>query len=364
MSMRKAWKARMAGVATVGILAAAGEGTAQASAPDPPHKWTDKPSLIVRGSAVDESVDTAAWTEDIAGIDEAHWVFVTGWVTEMEGTTVVGTRFATYKYNAEGNGAKGPPVATAYFPPTNILLSQGDSYKAVGIAVDAQTGDMYVVGEAPKPDIHESRGYAVIRYDKDLDPMWQGRTWTDIARWYDNDGVIGDDIPESVLLDLTRAIGKVTDASPGVHVPVTGEAQYGSRTDVGTIHYLDGNGGHTRDFTTGFNVGGSTTFNYGLSVHIGREIEQNASVGLPYITGSTGGTSWQYLLFLKYIESGGSYALDWSRTATGGTGFNEGRDIVAGQVEQPTNGNVSVYPAGVLSTTGNGREGSTSRYRE
>jgi hypothetical protein len=176
----------------------------------PPLQWAAQESLFSHADARDEGMDIVDWTEIIVSGPDKHWIYVTGWVTEMDGNDVVGTRFATYKYDAEfyDDGDPPDPDTFAYFPPTTVSLSPGEEYKAVAMAVgqiDSEVG-IYVVGQAPRDDSGATSdlNYCVIKYDKDL--------VQDEVFYYDGP-VSGDDIP----VDIRFAGGKVlvTGTSPG-----------------------------------------------------------------------------------------------------------------------------------------------------
>jgi hypothetical protein len=164
-------------------------------------------SRASHADAHDEGMDIVYWYDDT---EEEHWIYATGWVTEMEGGQVKGTRFATFKYDATHTGP-GAPTATAqaFFPPL-AQLQTGDTYKAVAMAVDPLTGAIYVAGEGPGAS---GQDYIVVKYDKDLDldVLWPaaGATYNGLGN--------GDDIPADIIFDASSGIEYVvvTGTSPG-----------------------------------------------------------------------------------------------------------------------------------------------------
>lgn len=202
--------------AAAGALALAGLAgpAAGQEIPDyPPMDWVAQESLYSHADAHDEAVDMVHWFED--GVEDRNWIYVTGFVTEMDGNTVVGTRFATYKYDGaffdEETGAPPDPEAVAYFPPLGTAISPGDTYKATAIAV-SWDGDIYVIGQAPRPG-GSDQDYAVIRYNKELEPLWEAPPFDDV-RYYDGP-VSGDDIPVDIAVDGGNEVVVVTGTSPG-----------------------------------------------------------------------------------------------------------------------------------------------------
>ena len=198
----------------------------------PPRLWAAQEHLDSHEDAHDEGVDIVYWLEE--GSPDRHWIFVTGWVTEMDDDTVVGTRFATFKYDATDDGTGGPPdpQEVAYFPPLGTSLQQGDTYKAVAMDVDPETGDIYVTGQGPPEPGGSDQDYIVIKYDKVLDEQWSG----DGARYYDGP-VSGDDIPADIMVAHHASTGDalavvVTGTSPGD----------GTGLDIATVAWLTSNG--------------------------------------------------------------------------------------------------------------------------
>ena len=156
------------------------------------------------------------WKEVESGQPDEHWIYATGWITEMDGGQVVGTRFATYKYDATHEDpffAPPVPTAKAFFPPMggpgHVSIQSGDSYKAVDMVVDELTGDVYVVGEGPASPGGTNQDYIVVKYNKDLEPVW-----TPQASFYDGP-VSGDDIPADIGMDVSVEVVVVTGSSPG-----------------------------------------------------------------------------------------------------------------------------------------------------
>src|SRR5690606_7634734 len=135
-----------AGLALGGLaVSAAGQGFA----PYPPMKWRAQESLNSHQDAHDEGVDIVYWKEN--GTPDRHWIYVTGWVTEMDDGQVKGTRFATYRYDAAAEGSEGTllPDKTAYFPPLGTTLQEGDTYKAVAMVFDEFNGRLFITGAGP-----------------------------------------------------------------------------------------------------------------------------------------------------------------------------------------------------------------------
>lgn len=204
-----------AGLALAGLAApAAGQGASEDTPAYPLLRWTAHESLFSHQDADDEAMDMVYWEEGFLSEPDKHWIYVTGFVTEMDGDTVVGTRFATFKYDGEffDSGNPPPPAAVAYFPDPNdptMPLSSGEEFKAVAMAVNPDgltPGDIYVVGQAPRDDSGATTdlNYCVIKYSKDLVQQ---------EVYYYDGPVSGDDLP----VDIVFAGGKVmvTGTSPG-----------------------------------------------------------------------------------------------------------------------------------------------------
>ena len=100
-----------AGALALAALAAPAAGQGTLFAPYPPMKWLAEESRFSHADAHDEGRDIVYWFED-GEEDQSHWIYVTGFVTEMDGDTVLGTRFATFKYDATHAGP-GAPTTTA-----------------------------------------------------------------------------------------------------------------------------------------------------------------------------------------------------------------------------------------------------------
>lgn len=196
-------------VALAGLVAPAAGQVEDLPAPSYPMlRWAAQESLFSHQDADDEAMDMVYWRDILA---DKHWIYATGFVTEMDGDTVVGSRFATFKYDGEFFDAGNPPLPTesAFFPDLLTSLSSGEEFKAVAMAVNPDgftPGDIYVVGQAPRnasgatPDLND----AVVKYDSALEQEWV---------YYYNGPVSGDDIP----VDIVFAGGKVivTGTSPG-----------------------------------------------------------------------------------------------------------------------------------------------------
>jgi hypothetical protein len=236
-------------VASVGRLAWAGAvvvaglftGTASAQPPvetaGPPLKWAAQERYLtqVGANANDEGMDIVYWNEDPEGINK-HWIYVTGWVTELQSDNgaVKGTRFATYKYDATFNGPGAPTFAArAYFPPNNLTITQGDTYKAVAMVVvadpESETSEpeIYITGEGPHTaGTANNQDYFIVKYDKDLAQVWG--VGVSGARKYEGP-VAGNDIPVDIGIDVGNQAAVVTGTSPGS----------GTGLDIATVAWHD-----------------------------------------------------------------------------------------------------------------------------
>ncbi|MFG0285700.1 MAG: hypothetical protein ACF8R7_14880 [Phycisphaerales bacterium JB039] len=215
---------------------AAGLARGQDFAPYPPLLWAAQESLQAHPLAHDQGVAIEYWYD--SGQDE-HWVFVTGYVTEMDDDTVLGTRVATFKYDAtfwDSEGGDPPdPTDEAYFPELGTPLSEGSFYQARAMALDPASGDIYVAGVAPRPS-GSDLDYLVIKYDKGLNEKW--------AQYY-NGPVSGNDAAADIALAIDSDVlfVVVTGTSPGDGTgldiatialnPDTGEFDEDSWPDVG-----------------------------------------------------------------------------------------------------------------------------------
>lgn len=215
---------------TLFLAALPGPAPAQPDQAYPPLHRVAREKLNQHAEAHDEGVDIVYWNEregvNCAG-HIAHWVFSTGWVTEMAGDTVIGTRFATFKYDATHPGPAAPqPQAVAYHPPLHIPLNPGDTYKAAAMAVDPSNGDVYVVGEGPRTGGND-QDYHLIKYDRNLVEQW--------VQHYDGTAS-GDDIPVDVAIDAGAC------EAPATVVLVAGTSPGdGTGQDITTVAwYADG----------------------------------------------------------------------------------------------------------------------------
>ena len=202
-----------AGIAILGLCGAA---AAQISTTNPPLRWYDNQNLSNHSSADDAGEDIAAWVETAANPDK-NWVFVTGYVTEVDAFGVVqGTRIATYKYDADAATNPGPD-ASIYFPPIGTAVS--GTHKGMAIAVHAGTGDVYVAGQVKRAGFSD-QDYIVIRYDANLQFI-DSETF--------NGNASGNDIAADILLVLP-------DADDAEAVLVTGtSAGSGTVNDIVTL---------------------------------------------------------------------------------------------------------------------------------
>ena len=112
----------------------------------------------------DNAVEIVYWIDDITNPGEpVNYVFITGYHTTASGATV----FATFKYEADYTGqGENEPLFSAFFPP---IAGATGTNKAVAMAFDPDTGDVYVTGESSGPN---GQDYVTIRYDTDLDEVW------------------------------------------------------------------------------------------------------------------------------------------------------------------------------------------------
>lgn len=181
----------------------------------PPLKWTARERFEIQGqpqfgvNADDQAMELGYWNQDPGGVNQ-HWIFVTGWVTELQSNNgpAKGKRFATYKYNGAANGTNGDldPTAGICYPPAGTVINQGDTYKAVAIAA-APDGSVYVAGEGPHtPGSAGNQDYYIVAYNSNLQQQW-------VATYEGPVG--GNDVPADIAVDSANQIVVVTGTSPG-----------------------------------------------------------------------------------------------------------------------------------------------------
>ncbi|MCH7791744.1 MAG: hypothetical protein IID31_05640 [Planctomycetes bacterium] len=212
-----------AGVIGGGMVLAAGSPasaqfrSAAAAPPGPTLGWQAR-EFQDSVNGPDNAVDIQYWFDDITNPGEpVNYVFITGWQTTSDGATV----FATHKYEADYTGqGENEPIFSAFYPDPSGATGTN---KAVAMAFDPDTGDVYVTGESSGPN---GQDYVTIRYNKDL-----GEVWTSVSRY--NGPANGDDIPVDI----------VHYGSTGYVVAVTGRSLgVGTGDDIATVLYntLDG----------------------------------------------------------------------------------------------------------------------------
>lgn len=221
--------------AAVGVFA--GPVWAQTQDAFPPLKWTARERYLTHtgANADDRSVDIMYWFEDVPGGTDRHWVYATGWVTQLNsnGGSAKGKRFAIYKYDGAVDTQGTPQYSLrAYFPDSADTISQGDIYKAVALTVDPANGDIYVVGEGPHAaGTANNQDYFIVKYNKNLVQQWSGATSLAKARTYE--GGNGNDIPADITLSVDPSgVVMVTGTSPGA---TTGK-------DIATVAWFTADG--------------------------------------------------------------------------------------------------------------------------
>ncbi|MCH8270027.1 MAG: hypothetical protein IH985_02295 [Planctomycetes bacterium] len=203
---------------------------------------------------VDDAVDIAYWKDG-----NVEWVYVTGYQTTASGATV----FATHKYDANFSGpGENEPVVSRFYP--DPPASATGTNKAVAIAVDPVSGDVYFTGESiDTSGMMNGLDYVTIKYDKDLDPhddwIMAGHPGA-VVRW-DNPIFAG---PGSHDRPVDIALGKRFEGNPFDNViGITGRSYGGPATkyDIVTVLMEAGTGDPWSDWG---NVGwgmGARSFN-------------------------------------------------------------------------------------------------------
>lgn len=204
---------------TVGVMAMVVGGelaSGQTQDAFPTFQWAVRGRYLeqVGANAIDEGTCVGYFNEDPAGLNN-HWAYSGGWVTELYGNNgaAKGTRFAIFQYNAAAPGPTAPVYShRAYFPPQGTVIQPGDTYKAYAMTVTS-AGDIYIVGEGPHtPGVAGNQDYIVVKYDKDLQPVWTG-SGLGVGRYYNGTGN-GNDIPAGIAWDSINAVVVVTGTSP------------------------------------------------------------------------------------------------------------------------------------------------------
>lgn len=201
---------------TAMFLAMTAPAPAQPDQTYPPIKWAAREMFPQNGAAVDEGVDLVHWNEvENCTPTDDHWIYSTGWVTETDPQTgaAIGTRFATFRYDATWTGPNPPTIGSvsAYYPALGTGLGQGNAYKAVAMALDTSNGDIYIVGQGPRGPTDNNLDFHIVKYDKDLNEQWHAQ--------YDGTAG-GDDIPVDVATNAAACAQAtyviIAGTSPGL----------------------------------------------------------------------------------------------------------------------------------------------------
>lgn len=331
----------LAASATAQPIGAAGAGGTE---PYPPLKWVATEELDAHPDAVDQAVDMAIWTTGSGPSFEAR-VYVTGWMTEIEDDEVVGTRIATYKYDAAHPGPGAPPtLASAHFPPPDdplfLPLDEGEEFKAVAMAVDESNGDVYIAGHGPRGHSGQTTdaNYVVLKYDQDLNLLWDN--------YYDGPVSEGDLAADIALGGSPADVVVVTGTSMGPADPPANTQQdiatfaWEAGGAIASTYWPDiGWGAGCRRFDA---EGGDD-----IAVGIGHLQIETDSEEEPFLSVVVGGTAWREESernFTVHRWYGPETGNDWA------TGYDNGGDdvmtaiwpgnpvYVAGYSESPTTG--------------------------
>jgi hypothetical protein len=190
----------------------------------------------------DKAAAVAYWQDPVSGNE---WMYTAGYVTQNDGSNNPHTRLAVFRYPAAVNNTdvvSDPPPPQydqtgvfAYYPP-----EAGGSWTPVGQhAATAMTvdpsGNIYVCGYTTleeNGDNGTDTNYIILKYDKDLAPVWTGSGWggVDHARGYD--GTASNPDGNDTAVSIAVADGSVL---------VTGTSSNGSDTDIVTLR-LTGSG--------------------------------------------------------------------------------------------------------------------------
>ncbi len=186
----------------IGGVGGGGGGTQAAVAPpaSPSIDWAGiefQPNVV----GMDEVVDMVYWVDDpnntpLNPNDDIPYVFVTGYQTTVNGATI----FATHKYFAINGPGLVQPILTRYWPPTPATAV--GTNKAVALAVNSQTGDLFVTGEADGG--LNGQDYWTIKYDHLMNLKWSVR--------YDSPAHL-DDVPAAISFNVEADVVAVTGRS-------------------------------------------------------------------------------------------------------------------------------------------------------
>jgi hypothetical protein len=191
---------------------------------------------LAGASLPDKGVAVVTWNEPQPYPQPPRrWVYTAGYVTENDAQGNPHTRLAVYKHSASYVSTVDPPwngpppvEAAAFFPPTSTHPPAGQ-HAATDMTVD-DDGNIYVVGYTTlNEDGTEGsdRNYLIIKYDKNLAPVWGGTGWGEpFARGYDGTGH-GDDVAVSVARTIEDGSLFVTGTSLGM----------GTGDDIVTLYY-------------------------------------------------------------------------------------------------------------------------------
>ena len=149
---------------------------------------------------MDEVTDIAYWVDDVGTQnpnDDVPYVYVTGYQTTANGATV----FATHKYFAVNGPGVVPPIFSATIP-TDPTTAVGTN-KAVAMALDSTTGDIYITGEVYDV-VNGFQNYFTIKYDKLMVIDW--------FETYDTSAHL-DDIPAGISFNERANVVAVTGRS-------------------------------------------------------------------------------------------------------------------------------------------------------
>jgi hypothetical protein len=202
------------------VVCLAGAGWVAGQTIEPEVDWVKRESLP-GASVTDVAVAIEHWRDPAT---DERWVFVTGYHQTPSGATVM----ATYRYDAthEGPEPPDPAVDPAYYP-EDWQNAVGD-HRAVAMAVDGATGDVYITGRSQNPQTG-LYDYATIKYDKNLvrSPTWPGSE-IGVRRWDSG----GHDFPADLAFNGNDGRLAVTGTSNG----------FGTGNDIVTLLYNSNTG--------------------------------------------------------------------------------------------------------------------------
>ncbi|MCH7792970.1 MAG: hypothetical protein IID31_11915 [Planctomycetes bacterium] len=314
---------------------------------------------------VDDAVDIAYWKDESKNPPK-EWVYMTGYQTTSTGATV----FATYKYDPNDPGPIATSVADITYP--EIAGQATGTNRAVAIAIDPETGDVYVTGESIDPTGADGLDYVTIKYDKDLvpDEDWEAAGHPGaVVRW-DNPIFAG---PGSHDRPVDIALGKrfAEFGAPQNVIGITGRSNGGPATkyDIVTVLMNAVTGNPWSDWgDVGLGVG-ARSFN-------GDADGNDSAAGLDlYWSGGIEGEAGLYTIVAgttRYLHSGQpnddivtiQYDPDGNRTGSGWTNVYDGPmigdDVATAMVVNLKRGGVFVcgytphYVAGASASSGGG----------